>query len=74
MRSPPTESSSSAGAATSPARWSPPQPRVPVPQIERAIAEDSALAELVASVQRREVDPLTAADRVASAVLREATS
>ena len=43
-------------------------------EIERAIAEDSALAELVASVQRREVDPLTAADRVASAVLREATS
>ena len=41
--------------------------------IERAIAEDSALAELVASVQRREVDPLTAADRVAAAVLREAT-
>ena len=32
-------------------------------EIERAIAEDAALAELVASVQRREVDPLTAADR-----------
>ena len=28
----PTEGSSSAGAATSPARWWPPQPRVPVPQ------------------------------------------
>ena len=43
-------------------------------KIERAITEDAALAELVASVQRREVDPLTAADQVASAVLREATS
>ena len=43
-------------------------------EIERAITEDAALAELVASVQRREVDPLTAADQVASAVLREATS
>ena len=41
--------------------------------IEHAIAEDASLAELIASVQRREVDPLTAADRVASAVLREAT-
>ena len=43
-------------------------------EIERAIAEDAALAELVAAVQRREVDPLTAADRIASSVLREATS
>jgi len=43
-------------------------------KIERAITEDAALAELVASVQRREVDPLTAADQVASAVFREATS
>jgi LAO/AO transport system kinase len=42
--------------------------------IERAIVEDTTLAELVASVQRREVDPLTAADRVSRAVLREASS
>ena len=41
--------------------------------IERAIAEDTSLTDLVASVQRREVDPLTAAERVASTVLREAT-
>ncbi len=42
--------------------------------IECAIVEDAALAELVAAVQRREVDPLTAAERVASAVMRESTS
>jgi putative protein kinase ArgK-like GTPase of G3E family len=39
--------------------------------IERAIAADPALAELVASVQRREVDPLTAVDRIVAAVVRE---
>ena len=43
-------------------------------EIERAIEDDAAVAELVAAVQRREVDPLTAADRIASSVLREATS
>ena len=43
-------------------------------EIERAIAEDTALSELVASVQRREIDPLTAADRLSRAVLREAAS
>ena len=41
--------------------------------IEAAIAADPALAELVASVQRREVDPLTAVDRIVAAVLREGT-
>ena len=74
MRSTPPESSSSAGAATSPVRWSRPRPRAPAAAIERAIVDDAALAELVAAVQRREVDPLTAADRVASSVLRETTS
>jgi LAO/AO transport system kinase len=39
--------------------------------VERAIAEDPGLGELVAAVQRREVDPLTAADRLVAAVLRE---
>jgi LAO/AO transport system kinase len=39
--------------------------------IETAIAEDPALAELVASVQRRQVDPLTAVDRIVAAVMRE---
>jgi GTPase len=43
-------------------------------EIERTIENDAAVAELVAAVQRREVDPLTAADRIASSVLREATS
>ena len=43
-------------------------------EIERAIADDAALAGLVAAVQRREIDPLTAADRIASSVLREAAS
>jgi LAO/AO transport system kinase len=43
-------------------------------EIERTIEEDAAVAELVAAVQRREVDPLTAADRIASSVLREAPS
>ena len=44
-----------------------------VATIEAAIATDPALAELVAAVQRREIDPLTAGDRIAAAVLREAT-
>ena len=43
-------------------------------EIERAIADDDALADIVAAVQRREIDPLTAADRIASSVLREAAS
>jgi LAO/AO transport system kinase len=43
-------------------------------EIERTIADDAAVAELVAAVQRREVDPLTAADRIASSVLREVRS
>ena len=38
--------------------------------IELAIEENPELAELVASVQRREVDPLTAVDRIASRFLR----
>jgi len=42
--------------------------------IERAVASDDVLADLVGAVQRREVDPSTAADRIASAVLREATT
>jgi LAO/AO transport system kinase len=37
--------------------------------IERATADDPELAGLVAAVQRREIDPLSAADRIASAVL-----
>lgn len=40
-------------------------------RIEKAIAEDPALAELVVSVQRRQIDPLTAVDRLVSAVVRE---
>ncbi len=39
--------------------------------IEAAIADDPALAELVAAVQSREVDPLTAVDRIVAAVLSE---
>jgi len=39
--------------------------------IERAIVDDSALAELVESVQRRETDPLTAVERIVAAVLQE---
>jgi LAO/AO transport system kinase len=39
--------------------------------IETAIAEDPMLAELVASVQRRQVDPLTAVDRIVAAVMRD---
>ena len=39
--------------------------------IEKAIADDPALAELVESVQRRQIDPLTAVDRLVSAVVRE---
>ena len=38
--------------------------------IDRAISEDQSLAELVESVTRRETDPLTAADRIAAAVIR----
>jgi len=41
-------------------------------RIEEAIALDPALAELVASVQERKVDPLTAVDTVVAAVLGEA--
>jgi LAO/AO transport system kinase len=39
--------------------------------IEKAIVEDAALADLVASVQQREVDPLTAVERIVAAVLRQ---
>jgi LAO/AO transport system kinase len=39
--------------------------------IEVAVAADPALAALVCSVQAREVDPLTAGDRIAAVVLRE---
>ncbi len=42
--------------------------------IESVIADDPELAELVASVQSRQVDPLTAVDRIVSAVLREGSS
>ena len=42
--------------------------------IERAVADDPALADLLAAVGRREIDPLTAADRLAAAVLREGAS
>jgi LAO/AO transport system kinase len=41
--------------------------------IEQAIADDPELAELVGSVQRREVDPLTAVDRIVSSVRARAT-
>jgi LAO/AO transport system kinase len=40
-------------------------------RIEAAIGEDPALADLVASVQRREIDPLTAVETIVAAVLRE---
>jgi hypothetical protein len=39
--------------------------------IEKAIVDDAALADLVASVQRRQVDPLTAVERIVATVLRE---
>jgi LAO/AO transport system kinase len=39
-------------------------------RIEAATANDPALADLVAAVQRRELDPLTAAAAIAEAVLR----
>ena len=42
--------------------------------IEEAIAEDPALAELIASVQRRETDPLTAAEQIAALILRKRVS
>jgi LAO/AO transport system kinase len=42
-------------------------------RIEAAIVEDPALAELVASVQRREVDPLTAVDQIVAALLGSAS-
>jgi LAO/AO transport system kinase len=42
--------------------------------IESVIADDPELAELVASVQSRQVDPLTAVDRIVSVVLREGSS
>ena len=41
--------------------------------IEQAIADDPELAELVGAVQRREVDPLTAVDRIVSSVRARAT-
>ena len=41
-------------------------------RIEEAIAADPALTELVASVQERTVDPLTAVETIVGAVLREA--
>ena len=42
--------------------------------IEAAIARDPALTELIAAVQRREIDPLTAVERIVSTVLREGAS
>ena len=39
--------------------------------IEEAIVEDAALADLVSSVQRRQIDPLTAVERIVATVLRE---
>ena len=42
--------------------------------IETAIAQEPELAELIAAVQRREIDPLTAVDRIVAGVLREAPS
>jgi len=39
--------------------------------IEKAIVEDAALADLVASVERRQIDPLTAAERIVATVFRE---
>ena len=40
--------------------------------IEQAIVDDPELAELVGAVQRREVDPLTAVDRIVSSVRAQA--
>lgn len=40
-------------------------------RIEQTVVEDTELAELLRAVEAREVDPLTAADRVAATVLRE---
>ena len=42
--------------------------------IEAAIAQEPELAELIAAVQRREIDPLTAVDRIVAGVLGEAPS
>jgi LAO/AO transport system kinase len=39
--------------------------------IEEAIVEDAALADLVSSVQRRQIDPLTAVERIVATVLHE---
>jgi len=39
--------------------------------IEKAVVDDPALADLVASVQRRQIDPLTAVERIVATVLRE---
>jgi putative protein kinase ArgK-like GTPase of G3E family len=39
--------------------------------IEQAIEEDPQLAEIVAAVQRRELDPLTAVERIVATVLRD---
>ena len=39
--------------------------------IEAAIAQEPELTELIAAVQRREIDPLTAVDRIVAGVLRE---
>jgi len=41
--------------------------------IEQAIADDPELVELVGAVQRREVDPSTAVDRIVSAVRARTT-
>ena len=42
-------------------------------RIERALESDDALRELIAAVQRRELDPLTAVDAVVDALFtREA--
>jgi LAO/AO transport system kinase len=43
-------------------------------EIERAICDDPGLAELVGAVQRREIDPLTAVDRIVSSVRARATT
>ena len=43
-------------------------------RIETALVENSELVELIASVQRREVDPLSAADRIVEVVLRGGTA
>ena len=39
--------------------------------IEKAIVDEPALADLVDSVQRRQIDPLTAVERIVATVLRE---